>query len=554
MNRLRPSSAGARSLLLDAVAGLLVAAATLATIGALLGTGWRVYFLRDGDSLALPMMMESLRSGEPLQWVMTSQLFFFPELPLYALSSLAGSVQAALLLNGVLNVVLLFVIARGVAALVLADRAPWLRRIAAVAVCVLFLLLCLSETRALNNDGALAPTFLLTTYYHGSVLVALGCAALTLRSIGGAASRVGTLLAPALVVLLSAATTLSNPLFLFHFTVPAVIALLSLRLTAQLRTRPALTLLGAAVGGSALGFLARIPLSSFIATDPSSYIDSPLAGAALTRLMEQIADVKSTPAGLAELAVLAGLLVAAALIVLARLHRLVRPRPEPEALSALHARSWFLCVFAAAQVVVLLSVQLATGSTVTRYLMPLAVTLCLLAPVVLAAVLRRRDPRPTARAVTAVTVTAAIGASLLLGGAGAAASVRAVEAEDPAGPSASCIEDWVGGRDIAGVASFWISRPLALYGGLDVQQVNTDFSVQVWMSNLTWYDDEDFSFVLVDPTTQWPDFAEASFGPPASVVDCGEVDILDYSGTPGEAKLDEVISTSVGKARQIYGY
>lgn len=555
MTRLRPASGRLRPLLSEVVAGAFVAACAFAVIGLLLGTGWREYFVRDGDSLALPLMIRSLLSGEPLQWVMTSQLFFFPELPLFAVASLAGDVVASLLLGGVINAVVLFVVVRGIAALVLSDRPAFVRRLAAVGVCLLFLLLCLSEGRALNNDGALAPPFLLTTYYHGSVLVALGCVALTLREIGPdpARGRIGRAAAPVAIVVLTAATTLSNPLFLLHFVGPAVIALLALLFTAQSRARTVLVLLGAILGGSALGYLLRLPLSSFVATDASSYIRTPLAGAALTRLMEQIADVKSTPAGLAELAAIALLLVAATIVVLVRLHRLLRSPSSEERTAPVPARVWFLCVFVVTEAIVLIAVQLATGSTVTRYLMPLAVVPCVVLLVLVRFLPRSATTRPVGRSVAGVVTIGAVAASLLIA-AGGAASATAVDRADLAGPSAGCVRDWVGGRDVSGVGSFWLTRPLALYDGLDVQQVNTDFSVQVWMSNLTWYDSKDFSFVLVDPSTQWSGFAEATFGAPASVIDCGEIAVLDYSGTPGEQKLNDVISSSLERARLTYGY
>lgn len=557
MSLQRPSTERVRSLLLDVVAGAFVAAAALAVIGLLLGTGWRTYFLRDGDSLALPLVLESVRSGEPLQWVMTSQLFFFPELPLFLLASLAGDTAASLLLGGVINVVVLFIVVRAISGVVLSDRPVLVRRLTAVAVCVLILLLCLTEGRALNNDGALATTFLLTTYYQGSVLVSLGCLALVLHGIcptGTPARGLVPPLVPIAITVLSAATTLSNPLYLLHFTAPAVLGLLALWFTGQLRAAPTATLLAASLGGGVLGLLARIPLASFVATDAAGYIRSPLAGAALTRLMEQIADVKSTPAGLAELAVIGLLLLVAVVLVLVRLHALLR-RPAREEAAPQHAvRIWFLCVFVVTGAVVLIVVQLATGSIVTRYLMPLAVVPCLVVIALVGVVRGRAALRRPARAVTAVTVIAAVCASLLLAVGGTAASARAIASEDLAGPSAQCVEDWVDGRDIAGVGSFWITRPLALYDGLDVQQVNTDFTVQVWMSNLTWYDSGDFSFVLVDPATQWPDFAETTLGAPAAVIECGEVDVLDYAGTPGEQTLDDIISTSVERARRTYGY
>ncbi|MBF4463341.1 MULTISPECIES: hypothetical protein [unclassified Rathayibacter] len=548
-----PALVRLRPLLLDLLAGLLVASAAFAVIGTLLGTGWQPYFLRDGDSLALPLIVQSLLSGEPLQWVMTSQLFFFPELPLYAISSVAGSPSASLLLNGVLNVVVLFALVRWVSALVLVDRAVWLRRAAATATILLFLLLCLSETRALNNVGALATTFLLTTYYHGSVLVAVGGLALILRLLDPAAR--GRAFGGVLLVVLVAATSLSNPLLLVHFTAPGLLGLASLWLTAQLPGRRAVALAGLLLGGSILGSLARLPLASFVAADASTYIRTPLAGPALTSLLEQIADVKSTPKGLVELITIGFLLLAALALVLVRVRGLTRRGQGGEAAGASPAsrvvshRSWFLCVFVLSEAGVLLAVQVASGSSVSRYLMPIAVFSCLvLLPLLGLVRVRARRRLRLAAAGSAVVVAS----SVLLTTVGASGAERAL-ADGPLGADAACVKDWIGGRDIEGVGSFWIVRPLALYDSLPVQQVNPDFSVQVWMSNLASYD-EDFSFVLVDPASPWPGATEDAFGPPARTIDCGAIQIYDYAGTAGQQRLDEVIASSLEKARRTYGY
>ncbi|PPH15914.1 hypothetical protein C5C36_01105 [Rathayibacter sp. AY1G1] len=539
----------ARALLPEVLAGAVVAAATLAAIGLLLGTEWQSYFLRDGDSLALPLILRSLGSGGPHQWVMTSQLFLFPELPLYALASLVGDAAAALLLNGVLNVVLLYATARWISGLVLAHQPAWLRRTAAVLSILLLLALCLTETRALVNEGALATTFLLTTYYGGSVLVAAVCAALTLNLLRpGGRLPVWSGLA---MVLLLAATTLSDPLLMLHFTAPAVLALGSLWLTAQLAGRRVLGIGALVIAGTAIGYLARLPLSSLIATGTSSYLKTTLAGTALTALLDQLTDIMSTRAGLLELVTI-GLLLAAALVVVGvRIRALATgPREPGTGDERRPARAWFLCVLVLGQALVLLTVQIVSGSIVSRYLMPIAVFACLVPIAVLA--LPRVLPG-LGRAASIVSAVAAGTAVVLL----AVFGIRTVSSTLRAGvlqqPESQCVTDWVGGRDIAGVGSFWTTRPLSLYAGLDVEQINTDFSIQVWMSDLTRFE-RHFSFVLIDRDTQWPDFAQVTLGKPASITACGSVLVYDYAGTPGEQRLDEIIDTSLERERGIHGY
>ena len=87
----------------------------------------------DGDSVLLPLVVRSIRAGEPFEWAMSPALFFFPELPVYLLCSLVTATpQQALALNGVLVLLGVYALVRAVAN----ELMPSARRSARIAVAV----------------------------------------------------------------------------------------------------------------------------------------------------------------------------------------------------------------------------------------------------------------------------------------------------------------------------------------------------------------------------------------------------------------------------------
>ncbi|WKK71831.1 hypothetical protein Q0F99_01220 [Rathayibacter oskolensis] len=198
-----------------------------------------------------------------------------------------------------------------------------------------------------------------------------------------------------------------------------------------------------------------------------------------------------------------------------------------------------------------------TGSLVSRYLLPLAVFPVLmvlpLAGLRLPRAERLRAPVATpVRWVTGAIVVAAVGAALVV----ALPPVRAAAATAGSTPDRACLEEWLAGRDLSGVGSFWSTRALELYGGeeVDVQQVNFDFSVQLWMNNAAAYEDTTFSFVLADHEPDWAPLALTQLGEPRAITTCPTFDVYDYAGTTGESVLNERVATSLAAERAEHGF
>jgi len=514
---------------------VVVTAAAIATLAVVVSGPWRYYVLYEGDSLALPLLLRT--DVDPLHWVMTSQIFLFPEIPLHLLSRLlGGSVEGSLLVNAVLNVVVLYALLRSLASLVTPRRPQAV--VGAVVATLLLLVLVLTEGRALNNEGALATTFLLTTYYGGVVLSGLACVALVLRALRRRRDGRSIVVPVVLTLVIGALTTLSNPLFVLVVVAPWLASVVLLALARVVPARAAMLLAAPVVGSAVLGYASRGPFERFVAVDASTYLHLERIRFAAGALRLQVQSVASTPAGVLELVLLAVLLLVVPVVVLRSPRRRGK---DTDAAAAL------LTVFPVVAALAMLSGQVVTGSTVTRYLMPVAVFAVLPALVLLARAAPRTPGRGVRRAGAAIVAVASLVVAAV-----ALPSVASASAGTRDSSSERCLTDWIGEREVAGVGSFWTVRPLQLYGDprLELVQVNFDFSAQLWMSNTDDYERRPFTFVLADHDPDWGELATRALGEPLAVVPCGEFDIYDYEGGPGAAELNRLVGESIDRAKE----
>lgn len=551
----------------EALGILLAAAASLAALAHALAGAKRSLLLDDGDSVLLPLLLRSLERGEPFEWGMSPVLFVFPELPLYALSAaLTTTVAGALLLNGALNVILLYALLRYVAGRVLRTREGQdhalhpARPVAAAALgTLLFAALCLLETRPGGNSGEIASLYLTTTYYSGTVMALVATLGLVVHLVGPIDRRGRRILLPALGIgLLAAAATLSNPLYALWVTIPLVAALAVLavvRIVQHLRDpwwRPTATAL-ALVAGSGVGYLARQPLERFIIAQKDEYFRWSREDLSLAFGRDVVRALVATPGGALEAVVavilLLGALAAAVAVV-------VRREAGPVAIVAL---------FAGASVILVPLALLVTGSISTRYALPL-----LFAPLALAVVLVAMAPWPgggvarsdtgRGRRITALAALLAAGAVVALGLPSGVAVARVAGGSGYA--AATCLSDWARGKHVTGVAQFWTGRGLAAYGGDDVHllQVNSDFSVYPWLVNLAPYRDARVSYVVVarggdsaGHLEYWGD-SVTNLGAPSDIVDCGSYEVYDFRGTPAVRSLTEQVDRSAAVQAAFRGF
>ncbi|AMM21945.1 hypothetical protein AX769_19605 [Frondihabitans sp. PAMC 28766] len=495
-------------------------------------------FFYSGDSVLMPLVERSLREGQPFEWAMSSVLFFVPEIPVYvAIATVVPGVHAALLVNAGVTVVGLYGILRGLAAVVV----PWFSRRTKVALAlapVAALTLCsLMEHTGQRATLELVSLFLTTTYYYGTTLAMVGALPLVVVAANG---RTGRARRGALVglVSLAAAATFSNPLFAMWAAVPVAIAALLLWRRRLLTRRPAVAMGAALLVGSLVGYVARIPMAKYISIQIGHYLRIDRMALSVRYYVNDYFFTASTWQGAIEMSLLAVAVtgtLAVAVIALAR-HwptRITLP-----------------LVVAACSIVVTVVAAVGLGTTASRYLMPLFF-MPAAAAVVLGGYALERAPgltglsirwpsrrilvRATAIAVVAVTACS-IGAVRLMATAPATQTYA----------SATCLSNWIGGRDLTGAGRFWTMRALTAYGdqSVTILQITADYNATLWLDNAADYTGQDVSYLVLDAKSHYSRSPQAVLGDPAQTITCGQYTILDYLGTTGESILTGKIARS----------
>lgn len=447
---------------------------------------------RDGDSLVVALFTQSFLAGDPSNWAMSSVLFL-PEAAVFAglAAVLPFDVNGVLAVNAVVNLLSLYGALRLAAGRRRAGRAPvaWaLIGLAAVGA------LAMTETSSSRDALELGSLLLTTTYYSATVIAVVLTIGVIRRFVARERHGAGLLIALASVAAIS---TLSNPLFAVWATVPLAVVLGALALRSTARSRMLVTLV-ALIGGTALGFVGRIPFAAWIANTGAGYAQPQLWAESITYYAGLLSERSSTPLGLA------GTLLTAALLVVA-IVRSVRSREPSERLVALAAWVIPLLVLVGA---------IALGTHAARYLQPLAFApvLALVAtPRVLAI------PRPLI----------AIGMVVLLA-ASALSIPRLASAAQTPDADLTCVTDWVDASGRTGAGQFWTVRLPKLHvdDPSRLVQVDHQLSGYAWLVNRTDFDIGTVSFLVEDAqTVAWQLPLDVM---PDEVIDCGRYRILDF--------------------------
>ncbi|HEV7623774.1 MAG TPA: hypothetical protein VGO26_06530, partial [Amnibacterium sp.] len=260
-----------RSPLVVEAAGLGAAlAVALAAVAHLCLTPRAWVLFSDADSVLLPMLRGSAAVGEPQRWALSSVLFL-PERALYDASAALGlGVRASLAIDAVANLVLLYAAFRIVAALV-RPGPPSHAVMGALTAFSAFSAFTLLDSTAAWDSLELPSLLATTTYYSATVLATVLAAGLGTAALAGARRRAGA--AAAALGALTAASVLTNPLFLAWAVAPLAIVtvlLITVRRVSLLRG----AVLGATLAaGAGLGAALRIPFASVIVRDAGAYAD-----------------------------------------------------------------------------------------------------------------------------------------------------------------------------------------------------------------------------------------------------------------------------------------
>ncbi|MFD5224080.1 hypothetical protein ACFWHT_00525 [Microbacterium sp. NPDC058342] len=478
------------------------AALTVAVIvvGQVASTARSGLLFRDGDSVVVALAARSVLEGQSWDWAMSSVLFL-PELGAFiALRMLLPgvAVTTVLAVGAVVNLLALYGAVRVAAGRRRPGRMPVVRSVLALAA---FGLLAVTETSASRDALEPASLLLTTTYYSATVIGAVLAAGLVRRW----ADRPRPL-SLATLAMVALVCTLSNPIFLAWAVAPLAAVLLASSHRSLLGRRSLLPLF-ALLGGTAIGFGARIPFSEWIANSGAGYAQ-PALWAESAGYYAELAGVRfSTPGGLA-----AG--VFSALLLVVAIRHSIQRSAEPGG-RVLAAFAWFAPVAVVAGAIVL-------GTHAARYLQPLAFASVL---AIVAHPVRLRLPAARLRAVVAAA------SALLLLGAGLSLPRIAAAAGQP-DADARCVADWVDSSGRTGAGQFWTVRlpKLLLEDPARLVQVDHTLRGYAWLVNRTDFDAGEVTFLLEDEQTSPWDVA--GLPEPERVIVCGRYRILDFPSHP----------------------
>lgn len=478
-------------------AGWVAALAVALIVSAQVAASARAELLfRDADSLIVAMFARALVEGNAADWAMSSVLFL-PESTVFAGLDLLLpiDVDAVLAVSAVLNLLALYGALRLVAGRRRIGTAPVAWALLGLSV---FGMLAVTETSASRDALELASLLLTTTYYSATVVAVVLSVGLVRRYVESTGHRLGPLLA---LLAAAAVSTLTNPLYAVWATVPLTVILLALRLRAD-RWGRMLTPLAVLLGGTALGFLLRIPFAAWITNTGAGYVRPELWVQSLGYYAHLFGERLSTPLGVL------GTLLSVALLALA-VWRSVRAESAAQRLVALAGWLMPLLVLVGA---------IALGTEAARYLQPLA-----FAPV-LALVADPRVqafPRRGARQlVAAITVLLVVGSALSI--------PRLAAAAHRPDADLTCVTDWVDTSDRTGAGQFWTVRlpKLHLQDPAQLVQVDHELNGYGWLVDRTDFGVGQVSFLIEDAQTVPWRLPVAAV--PDEVVDCGRYRILDF--------------------------
>lgn len=455
---------------------------------------------RDGDSLIVAMFTQSLLSGRPLDWAMSSVLFL-PESAVFAglAAILPLDMNGLLAVAAVVNLLALFGALRLAAGRRREGSAPVVWTLLALTA---FAVLAVTDTSGSRDALELASLQLTTTYYAATVVAVVLSVGLVRRVLDRDAGGTGLLVALGLI---AAVATLSNPLYAAWATVPIAVLLGLMMIRSRHRIRVGM-LIVVILTGTAVGFLGRIPFREWIANTGAGYAQPELWAESVQYYGDLLIARLSTPSGVV------GCVVVVALIALAVVRTV---RAGDAGALFVSAVAWLMPALVVIGAIVL-------GTHAARYLQPVV-----FAPVLALIAMPRAWTMPS----SARPLVAGIAAVLLVAG-GALSIPRLAAAADVADPDLTCVTDWVDASGRTGAGQFWTVRlpKLHLEDPGRLVQVDHELNGYAWLVNRRDFDVGEVSFLVEDAQTVPWDLPTSAA--PEEIIDCGRYRILDFGSTP----------------------
>ncbi|WP_415854210.1 hypothetical protein [Sinomonas sp. G460-2] len=473
---------------------------------------WLLYY--DGDSVLPALVRQSVLAGQPQDWSLSAVLFI-PEMGLYfALAGLGLGVKGTFALSAVVNLLLLYGVLRVLAGAVHRGRPRSLRVAGALVAFGAMASLTLLEDSPRQETFELASLVVTTTYYSMTLLGAVAATGIVARLVTAQRGGRRRWLEPVLMVT-SALSALTNPLFLAWATMPLILVLALVARRRVVGWRGAVRVGVLLVLGSGLGVAARIAFTPLFSKYGPTYSSPGLSWWSAVYYLGAWADRASTVAGAVSLTVAVALMLVSVIVF----RRSLVARDAAAAIVS--GMGWVAPVG-------LLVGGICLGTFAIRYLQPMVfapVCMLVLAPRLAGQgrTFRGRLDGGKARAIVSGLMVVALGVSALATG----ALSRSAAVVDP---DIVCVDAWIAASHRTGAGGFWTIRgPKAYLGEPDqLVQVDQTFGAYPWLSDRTDYANAKVSFVLTDNAHPAPVLPPVARTAPQSTVQCGRYTITDF--------------------------
>jgi hypothetical protein len=523
---------------------LIIVFALMVEFSHIVSSSWLQLYLYNGDDLTLPILTHALLSRGSFLWVSSSQFLIFPEELLYLISKLlTTSVRAALVFNSGLNMAILYALLRWAAGSI--DKlSRYAKQQFALGCCLLLISYMLLERQSIGSDsGSIATLFLFTTYYYGVILSGMFvlCGFLRLKhalSIRQAVRRHWLFMSiTSLLVVLS---TFSDPLFVVQFTLPLVVAAVVTYICNGLRLKDLLMIGIPVLISSFAGYVLRIPFKAFVGASVGTHLYTNEIPSTITVFHQAYLQYVHSLVGLVELFLVSAVIIFSLLYSLRWIHKTTRRTIK---LNNLDGRLFFVSVFVYVEAFTIISFSVATGSQVTRYLVPLFVFPLLgLLPLLRLDIRRFKKP-----------ILIAFGSILLIIIVAGVASLHQANTilssssySDP-----KCLQAALDDKPEYGVGSYWQVRALDVYGHANEQALQVSINVRPfpWQANLADYKNKQFTFIIVSKqlvgnVRELPVTSPYIPSNPVKIVSCSDIFVYIYKiGSTGYDQLNADINT-----------
>lgn len=527
-----------RFVLVEAIIILVLILAVVIELRHLADSDWLKIFLYNGDSLTLPVIRQALDSKTPLLWVGSSQLSLFPEGLFYAFSSImTNSIRSSLVFNAIFNMVILYSLVRWVTSIFKIIPKIY-ERLFPLGCCLLLILFMILEREPNVNYSSIATLFLFSAYYYGIVLSAIAMLGITLSQLKISLKTKTNIILILVGFLVTTLTVFSDPLFIVAYLLPITVTMLFIFNLTRISLKRILWIIVPQLIGGLVGYEARKPFSQYFGQSLNSHINTYNIPSTLSLFHTVISTYLHNLPGIIEFLLVVGIILFSLLYIFFWVYQKTHHKN-----THLDNKLFLLCLFSFIEVVTLIFFSIFSGILTTRYLLPIVIIPMLgLLPLMYTRVIKYYKRFILFASTLFILIISTFG-------------IMSIKYADKLLSTTSyygntCLAEALHHKTAYGIGQYWTVRALDVYGQKNEQvfQVNPNFTIFPWQTNLGDYGDKRFSFVIVDKKpTMGAILASDPYLPqdPSKIFSCKNFYIYQYiPGSNGYKELNKVVDQS----------